>query len=131
MKHKGAGILYTDGKKVLLLRRSKHVGNKYTWDFPGGKIKKDEGYFKAAKRESIEEIGLFKGKKVYKFDDLFIVFMVRVKKPFEVTLNKEHDVAIWVDLDKVKNYYLHPGLVDNWEHYYKTIKYIFSNNIAI
>lgn len=127
MKHKGAGILYTDGKHVLLLRRSQHVNNKHTWDFPGGKIEKGESLFKAAKRESREEIGLFKGEKIHKFDDFFAVFVVRVKKLFKPKLNEEHDIYFWVDIDKVENYRLHPALVKNWMKYHETIKFLFSD----
>ena len=34
----GAGIFFTDGKKVLLLRRSEKGDGNGTWGLPGGKV---------------------------------------------------------------------------------------------
>ena len=53
---KAAGILYTDGEKVLLLKRSKIGGNPFTWDLAGGRAEKGESPFRNAKRESKEEL---------------------------------------------------------------------------
>ena len=49
---KGAGIFFTDGKKVLLLKRSGKGDNEGTWGLPGGKIEGNESAIDAATREA-------------------------------------------------------------------------------
>lgn len=76
MKKTGAGILYTDGKTVLLLYRSEYVkAHSFTWAPTGGSIEDGEDLLEAAKRESLEEIGVFKGKQIAEFpQDKFAMF---------------------------------------------------------
>ncbi len=38
---RGAGILFTDGKQILLLKRSEGSDNPGTWGLPGGGAKED------------------------------------------------------------------------------------------
>ena len=47
---KSAGIFYTDGKQVLLLKKRKGK-SKNSWGLPGGGIEKGESALDAAKRE--------------------------------------------------------------------------------
>ncbi len=123
MDHLGAGIIYTDGKKVLLLRRSKEVSSyPYTWAGPGGGIEKNESLLRAAERESKEEIGVFKGKKIAEFHDKFVMYIYRVDKPFDVRLNKEHTDARWVALKDVAGYQLHPNFKKEWPRYLRAIE---------
>ena len=115
-----AGILYTDGNRLLLVRRAKG-DKKGKWDIPGGKIEDGEKPLDAAKRESDEEIGTVEGKKVYEFKNPF-VYIFKVKSPFEANLSKEHDDMKWVKLHKVEKYELHSEFRNNWKEYYKKIK---------
>lgn len=123
MKHKGAGILYTDGKKVLLLYRSAEAREyPLTWASTGGGIEGDEDLFQTAERESKEEIGVLKGKKITGFlSDPFVMYIYKVDKPFEIKLNDEHTKSEWVTLDKVADYKLHPNFKKEWPKYLRAI----------
>ncbi len=124
MKHLGAGILYTDGKKILLLHRSKDVkAHPLTWAPTGGGSEGDEDFLQTAERESKEEIGVFKGRKIVGFEtDPFVMYIYKVNKLFDVKLNNEHLEAKWIDLDKVDNYELHPNFKKEWPKYLRAIK---------
>lgn len=125
-----ASILYTDGKKVLLLRRSKDAPNGKTWDLPGGRIE-DEKAKKTAERESEEEIGAIKGKKVKEIEtNGQMIYVYSVTNPFRIKdLSKEHDKFEWVDINKVHKYDLHPKLEKNWDKckdFISKLKYSFA-----
>jgi len=123
MKHKGAGIVYTDGKKVLLIKRSSKARDyPFTWASAGGNIEEGEGLKQAAERESREEIGTVKGRKIAEFINVpFAMFIYKVDKPFVVKLNEEHTESKWVDLDSVGSYKLHPNFRKEWPNYLKAI----------
>lgn len=123
MKHIGAGIIYTDGKKILLIKRSKKVrAHPYTWASAGGGIEKGETLLQTAERESREEIGTLKGKKIAEFvNDPFAMFIYKVDEPFPVKLNDEHTESKWADLDSVEQYNLHPNFKEEWPKYLKSI----------
>lgn len=124
MKHLGAGILHTDGKKVLLLYRSKETReHPFTWACAGGGMENGESLFQTAKREAQEEIGSVKGRKVAQFvGDPFVMYIFKVNKPFDVKLNHEHTKSEWVDLDKVEDYKLHPNFKKEWPKYFRAIE---------
>jgi len=123
MKHLGAGILYTDGKKILLLHRSKDATDfPSTWATAGGGIEEGEESLTAAERESKEEVGAVKGKRITGFlSDPFIMYIYKVDRPFDITLNNEHTESAWVDLDKVIDYKLHPNFRKEWPKYLRAI----------
>jgi 8-oxo-dGTP pyrophosphatase MutT (NUDIX family) len=124
MKYIGAGIIYTDGKQILLIKRSDKVrAYPYTWASAGGGIEEGESLNQTAERESREEIGTVKGKKIAEFtNNQFAMFIYKVDKPFEVKLNQEHTESKWVDLDSVEDYKLHPDFKEGWPDYLKAIK---------
>lgn len=123
MRHRGAGILYTDGKEILLLFRSAEASaHPNTWAPTGGRIEKGEDVLEAAKRESREEIGTLQGKQIAKFNDAFIMFIFKVTKPFDVRLNKEHTKYKWVKLDEVEGLKLHPNFKKEWPNYRQAIE---------
>lgn len=113
--NRGAGIFFTDGEKVLLLKRSEKGDNKGTWGLPGGKIEPGESAIDAARREAKEECGKLEGQR---FDYLeekdglhnWTTFFFKINKPFKCKLSNEHTDSAWVDLDKLNNYKLHPKL---------------------
>ena len=119
---KGAGIFFTDGKKVLLLKRAEKGDNKNTWGLPGGKVEEGESFIDAAKRESIEECGFVKG---YRFEDLkeidgqhaWTTFFFRIKKPFSCKLSDEHSDCNWFNLDELEKTNLHPKLKENLDRH--------------
>lgn len=116
-----AGIFYTNGKKVLLLKKKKGK-DKGTWGLPGGGLEKGESPFVAAKRESKEEIGKYKGKifgKVKERERTFYkeksnishnwtTFFSKIDKPFKCKLSEEHTDWKWFDLNKINKIKLHP-----------------------
>jgi len=111
---KGAGILFTDGKKVLLLKRlSSHRG---TWVPPGGGPEENEIPIETARRESKEECGFNKGKALVKFKSRngFYTFVVRLNKTFKPKISSEHSEAKWVDIKDVEKYKLHPDFKKDW-----------------
>jgi len=123
MKHKGAGILYTDGKTILLLyRSSKTRAYPFTWAPTGGSIEEGETLIQTAERESKEEIGVLKGKKIAEFiNDPFVMYIYKVDKQFDVKLNEEHTKSEWIDLGKVEDYKLHPNFKKEWPKYFRAI----------
>lgn len=118
---KAAGIIFTDGKKILLLKRETGDHSK-TWAIPGGKAHEKETPIENAKREAKEEIGTVQGKEIDKYSvENFTGYIYKVDMPFKVTLNKEHSQYEWVDLDKVKEKNLHPSFAKEWPIYLKKI----------
>lgn len=125
---RGAGIFFTDGTHVLLLKgaNGKHEGK---WSLPGGGARKGETDIGTAIREAQEETGLdsIPG---YRFDSLtskngrkvFTTFMYRVSKQFEVNLSNEHTDWEWVSFDDLNDKTLHPKFEDNLMRYLKSTR---------
>lgn len=128
---RGAGILYTDGEKVLLLKRKSPSDHPGTWGIPGGRAKKGEVPIDTAQRETKEECGrLGEGQQFARFDNKngahrFHVFLYAAD-PFECTVSDEHSEARWVDIDEIKKLDLHPKLKESWPYYLKAIRRRFS-----
>lgn len=132
---KGAGIFYTNGEKVLLLKRAEKGDNKGTWCLPGGKVEEGESFIDAAKRESKEECGNFTGSR---FEDLketdgghtWISFFFRIKKPFRCKLSKEHSDYKWFDLEELNKVDLHPKLKENIDRYLRIVQKEFNKKLS-
>lgn len=113
----GAGILFTDGKKILLLKRAEG-DEENTWGLPGGGAKNDENPLETAKRETQEECGLssIPGKsfaELMQKDSEFCwtTFMYDVDvSRVAVTLSDEHSDWSWFDLADLNTKPLHPKL---------------------
>jgi 8-oxo-dGTP pyrophosphatase MutT (NUDIX family) len=122
---KGAGILYTDGKKILLLKRA-DGDHKGTWGQPGGCVEEGESNIDAAIRESQEECGRVEGYRIAEFEEKdglhrWTTYLYRIKEPFSCHLSKEHSDWKWFDLDKLKFVNLHPKFKENLGAYTKLI----------
>lgn len=126
---KAAGILFTDGKSILLLKRAgegEHIGK---WALPGGKSKDMESEIQTARRESMEEAGI-KSIPGHRIDSLvtrsgqdkFTGFVYRVGKPFDVQLSKEHSDYKWASLDEISKMELHPKFKDKLPEYLRIIR---------
>lgn len=124
---KGAGIFFTDGKKVLLLKRSEKGDGHNTWGLPGGKVEEGETDIDAAMREAEEECGKVKGQR---FADLketdnkhyWTTFFFKIEKPFSCKLSDEHTDYKWFKLDELDSVKLHPKLRENLDRHLKVIK---------
>ena len=122
---RGAGIFFTDGTHVLLLKNASG-SHKDTWSLPGGGAKKGESDIGTAMRETKEETGL-ESIPGYRFDSLasqdghkrFVTFMFRVGKQFEVDLSSEHTEWEWVAFDDLTSKPLHPKFEANLQRYLK------------
>ena len=123
----GAGILFTDGKSILLLKRKAPSDNPGTWGIPGGGAKKGETPIATAWRETKEECGA--NKQGYQFEKYhqkdghhnFYVFLYRVPKPFDCTLTNEHSDAKWISINDLDKYELHPKMAENVATYKRAI----------
>lgn len=125
---KGAGIFFTDGTHVLLLKRSKgkHEGK---WDLPGGGARDGETDIGAAIRETKEETGLstIPGHRFDSFDSKnghkrFTTFLYRVRDQFDCDLSNEHSEWAWVAFSDIRSKDLHPKLEDNMNRYLKSAR---------
>jgi 8-oxo-dGTP pyrophosphatase MutT (NUDIX family) len=132
---KGAGILFTDGENVLLLKRARYGAADHvdTWGIPGGKAKEGESALATAKRETKEEAGQVQGERFAQFDEQdghhkFVVFLFKVAKPFDVTISKEHSESQWVPFDQLKGLDLHPQFKKHLPYYMKAIKKKFPHS---
>jgi len=110
---RGAGILFTDGKGVLLLKRSKKCDRAGQWGCPGGKAKEGETFLGTAQRETKEEIGhLPKGSRIGQVDTRdghhsFRTYVCTVPDRFECELSDEHDDYHWFPIEDLKHVQVH------------------------
>jgi len=123
----GAGIIFTDGKKILLLKRAEKGDHFGKWSIPGGKVENGENIIDAAQREAREECGHFSGYRFGHYDDAdgrhhFHTFFYAIDKPFDVRLSDEHSDSKWVSLDDVNKLNLHPRFSSNWPYFCEKIK---------
>jgi len=123
---KGAGIIFTDGKHILLLKRSEG-DEKDTWGIPGGSLEEGELDIDGAIREAKEECGNFEGQRVGKFEEIdgthrWSTFIYRIDKPFKCELSNEHSDWDWFEFDELENLSLHSKFHKNWPSYLKLIK---------
>ena len=124
----GAGILFTDGKQILVLKRSDKGDHGGTWGLPGGKVEKGESTIAGAMREIEEETGVsyVPGNRLESMESRdgthrWVTYLYRVTEPFEVTLSDEHTDSKWVDIDKIKDLKLHPQFKAQIDRYLDVI----------
>lgn len=108
----GGCSFFTDGERVLLLKRSPYAEtapNK--WGLVCGHSQDDESPLATARREAKEEIGKSVGKRFGVLGDgKFPVFFFRVQSPFECKLDDENAEWEWVRFEDLGKYDLHPLL---------------------
>lgn len=124
---RGAGIFFTDGRRVLLLKRSEKGDGYGTWGLPGGKVEEGETDIDAAMREAREECGEVAGQR---FGDLsekdgiheWTTFFFRVQKPFDCRLSDEHTDWKWIKFGSLDGYKLHPKLKENIDRHLRVVR---------
>lgn len=129
----GAGIVFTDGKVVLLLKRDNSSDYAGHWCIPGGKAKANEVPLDTARRESTEECGKVEGQRFNQFyskdgSHHFHTYLYSIDKPFDVKLSKEHTDYKWVPIDDVMKMELHPKFEESYPSYLRAIKKRFSKS---
>ena len=118
----GAGLLLryepADGEpRYLLALRSRWVDDPATWGIPGGAIRDGESPEEAARRETLEEVGLLPPYRLAN-DEVqdcgggwrFHIIMADVKEPFEAYSVHETDATGWFTQRQLRDLPLHPGI---------------------
>lgn len=114
-KKNGAGILYIcpDKHSILLILRSDRVSYPNMWSIPGGTLEELEDSFYAAKRECVEELGIFMSGElvesvIYNDKELrYETFIIELsekqadKLSESISLNWESLDAKWFDIDQL------------------------------
>ena len=123
-KCSGAGILFATPKGDGLFLKRKGADQAGTWSIPAGRVEQDEEPCDAARRESIEEIGVLPKWELAALhretrDGVdFATFGQQVDDRFDPVLNDEHDEYVWAPLDDPPQP-LHPGLAALLEKFAK------------
>lgn len=119
----GAGVIYINNDKILMLRRSNSGDNANSWDFPGGHKKGSETSEQTAKRESKEETGILPKNSIGSIKtNGFVIYLAKMDKPERVKLNHEHNRSKWVKIKDVGDLNLHPKVRKHWPFYMKEIQ---------
>lgn len=129
----GAGIFFTDGRSVLLLKRAEKGDDKNTWGLPGGKAEDGESSIDTARREAKEECGHSEGQRFDKSEEKdnhfrWTTFFFQIKNKFECTLSDEHSDWEWVPFEDLDQYELHPKLAENIDRYLDIINRKFGQS---
>lgn len=106
-----AGIMYTAGRKILLMKNRDGEYGEGWWAFPAGKIEAGETSLEAACREFCEETG----KKIHSaaflsMVDDFVLYQAYGDE-FVPMLCDEHSAYVWADPTTLPSP-LHPGVAD-------------------
>jgi 8-oxo-dGTP pyrophosphatase MutT (NUDIX family) len=117
-----AGILITDGERVVLQHRAEWTHEGGTWAVPGGARDSHEDPVAAALREAVEETTLDPAH-VVPFDEWvdehggwsYTTVLARVEGPVELAPANAESVAVqWWDVDEVADLQLHSGFAKAW-----------------
>lgn len=118
-----AGIFFTNGTKVLILKKNKDSKHAGTWGIPGGKALKGEIPLETAKREAKEECGYNQGKQFGKYARQdWTAFFFKVNHLFDCKLSDEHTDWKWVNISDLDKYPLHPKFKKNLKEYLLVMK---------
>lgn len=111
------GIIFNEFEQVLITKRSTSGPYPSLWEFPGGKLDKNETAIKALNRELKEELGIdclnikYWLKTNYQYPDCHVclhVFLVREFSGEAKCLESQQDL-IWVNKEDLNNYQFPAG----------------------
>lgn len=104
-----SGIMFRQGKKILLIQRS----DDGTWCPPGGKLEPGEIAADAARREVMEEVGYqYDGPLTpYSAANDYLTYRADIGTTFEPTINDESLAAGWFDINDMPKP-LHPPFAE-------------------
>lgn len=105
-----AGIIYKNNK-FLIARRNLNKSQGGLWEFPGGKVEKNESYENALKREIKEELNAdievkeYVGESIYHYPekDIKLIFY-KAKLLSEKIELLEHESYKWITKDEKDKY---------------------------
>jgi len=116
--HVVAGIIYKENK-ILLCRRKEGKSQAGFWEFPGGKVEKNESNQKALYREIKEELGIeikvkdFYVQTAYSYPTFNIVLWVYTCEYESGEIKPtDHDKFEWVVPPKLPDYPLSPADIE-------------------
>ncbi|WP_455199222.1 Nudix family hydrolase [Kaarinaea lacus] len=102
--HVAAAAIFDEQGRVLITRRPDHVHQGGLWEFPGGKVEKDETVVDALQRELHEELGITIGRVrplirvAHDYDDKSVLLDVyRVDRFDDEAQGREGQPLEWVD----------------------------------
>ncbi|SEG11708.1 8-oxo-dGTP diphosphatase [Caloramator fervidus] len=109
-----AAIIIRDGKVLIARRKDGNIKGK--WEFPGGKLEKNETYEECLLREIYEELKMevkiimpFE-RVVYEYEGGKIKLVSFIVKPLSLDYKLSvHDDALWVKVEEVENFDLAPA----------------------
>jgi 8-oxo-dGTP diphosphatase len=110
-----AGLIFHRGKLLITQRPegSKHAG---FWEFPGGKLEKDEDPISALRRELREEIALEVDEVAafdiiyHRYDERPVLLMIyRCLSHTDVVHHREVSDHAWVTIDQLDDYPMLPA----------------------
>ena len=102
--------------KYLITQRNRHKHFAFYWEFPGGKVSKDERFENALKREIFEELSIsikiitkiasekFKDEKI----NVVVHYFLCTKSDEDIILS-EHEDMKWILKKDLLNFKLAPG----------------------
>jgi 8-oxo-dGTP diphosphatase len=106
-----AGLIVVEGL-LLVCQRKENVPFSLKWEFPGGKVEKDEAHEDALRRELMEELGIRADKltevfrHMHKYSDEFMVNLrfYRVHSFSGVLTNRAFQRLAWADMDNLSSF---------------------------
>ena len=115
------GMIYKDGKFLIVKRNNDEIAYPGKWQVPGGKVERGEKCIACLEREVLEETGL-KVKNVRFLKDytfvrpdgyhvVGIVFLCDWDSG-EVEISDAHTDFKWVNINEAKEYDLIPGMLE-------------------
>lgn len=115
MKEVTAAII-TNKDKILIAQRAKNENLAGKWEFPGGKIEKEETPEQCLKREIEEElelnieVGEFLGESIYKYSNGEIKLMAYFSTIIDGEIHLHvHDQVKWVTIEEIDTYDFAPA----------------------
>lgn len=125
---KSAGIFFTDGESVLLMKRKDKKNFNGFWDLPGGKSIEGETELENAQRETKEETGLeeipgvlINFLKTKEDNREYTCYFYKVENKFKVIISNEHSKYDWIKFEELQEKKIHPKLQKNLVFYLKKI----------
>jgi len=109
------GLIY-DNEKIFICRRSKNKSLGGFWEFPGGKVERNENYEECLKRELLEElemeVDIVKHFKTVEHDyETFRIQLISFLCKYKIasySMN-DHDDYMWVMTEELKKMNLTPA----------------------
>jgi 8-oxo-dGTP diphosphatase len=109
--HVAIGILFNSHRQVLIAQRPEGKYQSGLWEFPGGKVEKNETVFQALQRELQEEIGVqvitaepFLQVEHDYGDRLVLLDAWQVTDFTGEPTGRENQPVRWIMLDELKNF---------------------------